>query len=55
MACRCVDELPYWGDEDVVKSAKNSKDIFSVISLPAVSESGVFGVSLPDQNEEVKV
>ena len=28
---------------------------FSFISLPAVSECGVFGVSLPDQNEEVKV
>ena len=27
VACRCVDELPYWGDEDVVQSAKNSKNI----------------------------
>ena len=32
-----------------------TKRYFSVILLPAVSESGVFGVSLPDQNEEVKV
>ena len=28
VACRCVDELSYWGDEDVVQSAKNSKDFF---------------------------
>ena len=28
VACRCVDELPYWGDQDVVQSAKNSKDFF---------------------------
>ena len=32
-----------------------TRKIFSFISLPAVSESGVFGVSLPDQNEEVTV
>ncbi len=28
VACRCVYELPYWSDEDVVQSDKNWKDFF---------------------------
>ena len=42
VACSCVYELPYMSDEDVVQSAKNSKDFFFYLTSCSIGERRVW-------------